>query len=94
MSRPPLAIGADADVLAALLAAPGPIVIAVIAAPPSAAARSYVRSAVALAAERRAPAVRVNAILATNASAPDAVSAAAAFLSGAEATTGQTLEIG
>lgn len=93
MMAPTLAIAAGQDVLACLLAASGPVVTARIEAPDGAAERALLRAAVAVAAVRRAPCVRVNAVLAGGTADAVAVECAAAFLAGAAATTGQTMEI-
>jgi phage baseplate assembly protein W len=89
----PVALAAGEDVLDRLMAAPGPVVVAMIAAPPLAVERAAIRATVALAAMRRAPRIRVNAVLAGARAAPDGVAGAIAFLSQAAATTGQTIEI-
>jgi hypothetical protein len=86
-------LAADDRLAARLRSAPGPVVTAVIPAPHEATAAALVRATVAAVAMERAPLVRVNAVLVADGAAPVAVDRVAAFLTGAVATTGQTLDV-
>ena len=83
----------DDDIAAAVRAATGESVVVVILPGRDALGRAMARGAVAPLAIERAPAMRVNAIVAGADAAPADIAAAAAFLATACSTTGQVLEV-
>lgn len=81
------------DVAARLREAERPAVTAVVIPGRDPLALAAARAAVEVVAVERAPDVRVNAVLAGASASPAAVEAAAAYLAGAHAVTGQWLEV-
>ncbi|MDP1026756.1 hypothetical protein Q5H91_06000 [Sphingomonas sp. KR1UV-12] len=71
-----------------------PVVTAVLTRPEAATEAALVGAVVAAVAAERAPEVRVNAVLIGDGASEADVAAATVFLAGAEAVTGQVLDIG
>lgn len=88
-----LVLTPEDDAAARLREARGPAVTAVVLPGRDPLALAEVRAAVKVVAVERAPDVRVNAVLAGASASPAAVEAAAAYLAGAHAVTGQWLEM-
>ena len=87
-------LAADTGWADALGAATGPVVTGVVRGPIAPPRLAMLRATVACVAAERAPAVRINAVVAGPNATAHGVAAAVTFLETAVATTGQTLEIG